>query len=78
MWHTCHFSSWEAETGLPQVGGQSVLDNEILLGKEKKKKQAHKDIHQNIGKNRFIRSDRTACFLLQIIAQFLSQITRDL
>jgi hypothetical protein len=38
MWHTCHFSSWEAETGLPQVGGQSVLDSEILLGKEKKKK----------------------------------------
>lgn len=63
------------------------LDSEILLGKEIKRikessqrqpKRKKKDIHQNIGKNRFVRSDKTAYFLLQIIAQFLSQITRDL
>lgn len=63
------------------------LDSEILLGKEIKRikessqrqpKRKKKDIHQNIGKNRFVRSDKTAYFLLQIIAQFLSQFTRDL
>lgn len=40
MAHTCHFSSWEAETGLPQVRGQCGLDSEILLGKEIKRIKA--------------------------------------
>lgn len=40
MAHTCHFSSWEAETGLPQVQGQCGLDSEILLGKEIKRMKA--------------------------------------
>jgi hypothetical protein len=33
--HTCHVSTWEAETGEPQVPGQSRLHTKILSQKKK-------------------------------------------